>query len=214
MRNIILLGAPGSGKGTQSEHLIKEFGFKHISTGNIIRANIENNTEWGKICQQYSEQGKLVPDDIMIKMVEEHLTTVSGDLIWDGFPRTLAQAEKLDQLLQKFNAKINHTLYFEIDETKLVSRITGRLICPTCGRTYHKEAFPPKVKWLCDVDQTPLVQRKDDTEEKIKVRLEAYKKDTEPLVQYYLNQQCLTVIDADMEGHAVWDQIMAVLKQG
>ncbi|MBW3058153.1 nucleoside monophosphate kinase [Spiroplasma poulsonii] len=212
MRNIILLGAPGSGKGTQSEHLVKQFGFTHLSTGNIIRDNINQKTPSGLLCQQYSEQGKLVPDDLMIEMVEQHLQTISGDLIWDGFPRTITQAAKLDQLLQKLNSKIDHTLYFEIDERKLFDRIVGRLTCPTCGRTYHRTAFPPKVEWVCDDDQTPLVQRKDDSEEKIKIRLAAYQNDTAPLVQYYLNQQVLTVIDADMEGHAVWDQIMAVLK--
>lgn len=212
MRNIILLGAPGSGKGTQSEHLVKQFGFTHLSTGNIIRDNINQKTPSGLLCQQYSEQGKLVPDDLMIEMVEQHLQTISGDLIWDGFPRTITQAAKLDQLLQKLNSKIDHTLYFEIDERKLFDRIVGRLTCPTCGRTYHRTAFRPKVEWVCDDDQTPLVQRKDDSEEKIKIRLAAYQNDTAPLVQYYLNQQVLTIIDADMEGHAVWGQIMAVLK--
>ncbi|WP_425379338.1 adenylate kinase [Spiroplasma endosymbiont of Polydrusus pterygomalis] len=212
MRNFILLGAPGSGKGTQSDHLIKAFGFTHISTGDIIRDNIAQKTLLGILCQQYSEQGKLVPDDIMIQMVENNLQTVTGDLIWDGFPRTIAQAEKLDQLLHKLNSKVDHTLYFEIDETKLVERITGRLTCPTCGRTYHKTAVPPKVAGVCDDDQTPLVQRKDDSEEKIKIRLSAYHADTAPLIEYYLHQQVLTVIDADMEGPAVWGQIMAVLK--
>ncbi|ELL44436.1 adenylate kinase [Spiroplasma melliferum] len=212
MRNFILLGAPGSGKGTQSDHLVKKFGFTHISTGNIIRDNIKQKTPLGILCQQYADQGKLVPDDIMIQMVENHLQIVSGDLIWDGFPRTIAQAKKLDQLLQKLNSKVDHTLYFEIDEAKLIERITGRLTCLTCGRTYHKTALPPKVAWICDDDQTPLVQRKDDNEEKIKIRLAAYHADTAPLIEYYLNQQVLTVIDADMEGHAVWDQIMAVLK--
>lgn len=146
MRNIILLGAPGSGKGTQSEHLVKQFGFTHLSTGNIIRDNINRKTPSGLLCQQYSEQGKLVPDDLIIEMVEQHLQTISGDLIWDGFPRTITQAEKLDQLLQKLNSKIDHTLYFEIDERKLVDRIVGRLTCPTCGRAYHRTAFPPKVQ--------------------------------------------------------------------
>ncbi|WP_425380302.1 adenylate kinase [Spiroplasma endosymbiont of Stenodema calcarata] len=212
MRNIILLGAPGSGKGTQSEYLVKQFGFTHLSTGNIIRDNIERKTPLGVLCQQYSEQGQLVPDDIMIQMVENHLQTITGDLIWDGFPRTIIQAEKLDQLLQKLHSKIDYTLYFEINEKKIIERIIGRLTCPTCGLTYHKTALPPKVQGVCDNDQTPLVQRKDDNEAKIKIRLAAYHNDTAPLVQYYLNKQVLTVIDADMEGHAVWDQIMAVLK--
>ncbi len=212
MRNFIFLGAPGSGKGTQSDHLVKKFGFMHISTGNIIRYNIKQNTPLGILCQQYSDQGKLVPDHIMIQMVENHLQTVIGDLIWDGFPRTITQAKKLDQLLQKLNIKVNHTLYFEIDEAKLIKRITGRLTCPNCGITYHKTAAPPKVAWFCDDDKTPLIKRKDDNEEKIKIRLAVYHSDTAPLIKYYLNQQVLTVIDANMEGNAVWDQIMAVLK--
>ncbi|WP_374696344.1 adenylate kinase family protein [Spiroplasma endosymbiont of Polydrusus formosus] len=212
MRTFILLGAPGSGKGTQSDHLVKAFGFTHISTGDIIRDNIAQKNPPGILCQQYLEQGKLVPDDIIIKMVENHLQKVTGDLIWDGFPRTIAQAEKLDQLLHNLNSKVDHTLYFKIDETKLVARIMGRLTCSTCGRTYHKTAVPPKVAGVCDDDKTPLVQRKDDNKEKIKIRLAGYHTDTVPLIEYYLHQQVLTIIDADMEGSAVWDQIMAVLK--
>ncbi|AGM24800.1 adenylate kinase [Spiroplasma chrysopicola] len=212
MKNIILLGAPGSGKGTQSEHLIKEYGFHHLSTGDIIRKNIHDNTEYGQLCKKYSEEGKLVPDDIMIAMVEDHLKNLQGSIIWDGFPRTINQAQKLDELLAKLGRKINHTLYFEIDESKIIARITGRRICPKCGKTYHLTALPPKQAGLCDFDGSTLIQRADDSADKITVRLVAYHKDTAPLVAYYLHQQNLTVIDADMTGNAVWDQIVAVLK--
>ncbi|WP_368486249.1 adenylate kinase [Spiroplasma sp. DGKH1] len=212
MRNIILLGAPGSGKGTQSEKIIAQFGYNHISTGDIIRDNIRNNTAKGNLAKKYSEQGKLVPDDLMIEMLEDYLQTVQGDIIWDGFPRTVNQAEKLDELLAKRNAKVDYTLYFEIAESKLIDRITGRLTCPTCKRTYHITFHPPKVAGICDYDQTPLVRRADDTAEKVQVRLAEYKRDTEPLVQYYLNKQNLSVIDADMEGDAVWNQIVAIIK--
>lgn len=212
MRNFILLAPPGGGKGTQSEYLVKKLNFTHISTGNIIRNNIKHKTPLGILCWQYYEQGKLVPDDIMIKIVENHLKIVTDDLIWDGFPRTIAQAKKLDKLLKKWNSKVNNVLYFKINEEKLIDRIIGRLICPICGQIYHKTAIKPKIEWICDNDKTSLVQRKDDNEEKIKIRLKIYHNDTAPLIAYYLNRQLLTVINANMEEHVIWNQIITVLK--
>lgn len=211
MKNFVLLGAPGSGKGTQSYNLVEKFGFIHISTGNIIRNINIKNKKLNILFDNYYNQGKLIPDDIIIKIIENYLHKIIGNLIWDGFPRTIIQAKKFEKLLKKMNSSINHVFYFKIDENKLIKRIIDRLICSFCGRIYNKINLLPKILWICNDDKKALIKRKDDNEEKIKIRLKIYNSITFPLIEYYLNKKKLTVINADMEKDKVWNQIMNIL---
>jgi len=180
--NLIFIGPPGAGKGTQAEAIINEFKIPQISTGDIIRAAIRNGTELGKEFKSYTDAGKLVPDELVNRMVEDRLA--QGDckpgFLLDGFPRTVAQAEALDQMLEKMGRKLNHVLLLEVDDDVLVERITGRRSDPETGRVYHVKFDPPPA------DIAPrLIQRSDDTEEVLRQRLGEYHEKTAPLIPYY-----------------------------
>ncbi len=210
--NLILLGAPASGKGTQSIKIIKEFGFLHISTGDIIRSNINNQTEFGIKVKKISESGKLVPDSLIINMVSEHLKNLkSGNLIWDGFPRTIFQAESLDVILKKNNSKIDLVINFDVLETKIIERVVNRRICTKCGESYNLISNKPKTNGKCNLDNADLYIRKDDTLEKIKVRLEQYKTSTMPLINYYKKSGKLIKIDANENEETIWTKVKGLL---
>ncbi|AGR42464.1 adenylate kinase [Spiroplasma diminutum] len=193
--NIILLGAPGSGKGTLSEFLCDKNNFTQLSTGDLFRENISSKTDLGLEAQKYMNEGKLVPDSVTNSMVEKYLESKNTNLIFDGFPRTDEQALALDQMLKNLNNQIDKVFYLEIDESVLLGRLTGRMICKICKRSYHKVNRKPLKEGICDFDNGELIVRPDDQEDKIKTRLEAYNTQTAPLIEFYKNK--LIKIDAD-----------------
>jgi adenylate kinase len=183
--NLIFLGPPGAGKGTQAKALEERLGFRQISTGDILRANRREGTPLGREAQGYMDRGELVPDDLIIRMMEPVLDA-AGDVILDGFPRTVAQAEALDDLLRR-KKKSSVAVLFELDPTVLMERLTGRWTHEKSGRVYHVKHNPPKVSGIDDETGDPLIQRTDDTEDAIRTRLEVYEAQTAPLVAYYDN---------------------------
>lgn len=195
--NIIMLGAPGAGKGTIAGHMREKFNIPHISTGDIFRANIRENTELGKLAKSYIEKGALVPDDVTIKMMIDRLNKddCKKGYILDGFPRTIAQAEGLKKALKDLNQKIDIALLVDADNDKIVKRLEGRRVCEKCGETYHLTNLPPKVEGVCDKCGSKLIQRKDDTEAVIRDRLETYMKETAVLIDYYKKEGLVKVID-------------------
>lgn len=194
--NIILLGAPGSGKGTQAEKLVERNGFIQFSTGDIFRKHIREQTALGIEAAKFMNAGKLVPDDVTNKMVAEELKTRHDGLIFDGYPRTIDQAEALKKTLKELGVGIDKVFYIDVDQKILLDRIAGRLICPICKRSYHIKNRPPKVAGICDYDGAKLEQRPDDQPDKVKIRLEAYEKQTAPLINYYKDNEVTIHIPA------------------
>jgi adenylate kinase len=184
--NLILFGPPGAGKGTQSALLIERQKMKQISTGDLFRAAIKNQTPLGQEAKSYLDAGKLVPDSITISLVEEVLGEMDGQsFILDGFPRTVAQAEALEKLLSRLHLKIDKILFLEVPLELLLERLTGRRVCKNCGATYHVKSKPTRKEGICDNCGGPVVQRPDDHENVIRTRLEAYEGSTRPLKDYY-----------------------------
>ena len=191
--NIIMLGAPGAGKGTQAAVLCEKLNIPTISTGNIIREALKNGTEMGLKAKSFMDAGQLVPDEVVIGIVKERLQEADcqNGYILDGFPRTIPQAEALDEM----GANIDCVIDIEVKDEVIVNRLSGRRVCEKCGRPYHTESLKPKVEGVCDDCNGALVQRKDDQIDTIKNRLEIYHKETEPLVSYYKAQDKLVVIE-------------------
>ncbi|ASP28692.1 adenylate kinase [Spiroplasma corruscae] len=183
--NILMLGAPGSGKGTQSELLCDKKAFIHLSTGDLFRKNISGETELGLLAKSYINQGYLVPDDVTNKMVQVFLKSESDNLIFDGYPRTIDQAIELDIMLRTYDKSLSHVIYLDIDNSVLLDRIVNRLVCPTCKRSYHKITRRPLVENICDFDSTNLIVREDDTLDKVNQRLLTYNTQTKPLIEFY-----------------------------
>ncbi len=192
---IIMLGAPGTGKGTIAGLLEGKLGFKQVSTGDIFRKNIQKQTELGKLANSYMEKGNLVPDDVTIKIVEDRLEQpdVQNGIILDGFPRTVAQAEALDKILEGKGKKIDMVLNLTTPEEEIIERVVSRRVCsnPECKTIYNVIMNPPKQEGICDKCGSELIQRKDDNEETIKTRIATYMEQTSPLVEYYKNQGIL-----------------------
>lgn len=196
--NIIFLGPPGVGKGTQAAHVVSKFKIPHISTGDMFRAAIKNGTEYGLEAQKYMVAGNLVPDEVTINIVRERLAqddTRHGYLL-DGFPRTIAQAEALDQICEELDLPVKKVINLIADNDLLIRRITGRRVCRNCGAIYHVETLPSKVEGKCDKCDGELFQRSDDSLEKVKVRLEVYETQTAPLIEYYRNKGLLVDVPA------------------
>jgi adenylate kinase len=191
--NLVLLGPPGAGKGTVAARLAEDQGIPHISTGDIFRENIKKGTDLGKRVKEIMDQGELVPDELTIQLVENRLKEpdAANGYILDGFPRTIPQAEALDRV-----SRVDTVLRFDLDDEEIVRRLSGRRVHPDSGRVYHVEFSPPQVEGKDDVTGEPLVTRSDDTVEAVKNRLEVYREQTAPLVDYYRNQGKLTDIDA------------------
>ncbi|MGC9515398.1 adenylate kinase [Methanocrinis sp.] len=184
--NIVLLGPPGSGKGTQAKMIADKYGVVHISTGDILRENVRNNTPLGVEAKKYMEAGKLVPDSLLIDIIKDRLAKddVKGGWMLDGYPRTIPQAEAMDEILPALGQKIDVVLNIDVPDEELIKRVTGRRMCK-CGATYHVQFNPPKEPGKCDACGGELYQRADDTEETVKERLQAYHAQTQPLIDYY-----------------------------
>lgn len=210
LRDVVLLGGPGAGKGTQAQLLVKRFGYRQISTGDLLREHRNEGTELGKAAEGYMKRGELVPDELIIKMVEGELRDDSG-VLFDGFPRTVAQAEALDSLLQSRGRGLPGAVYFEISRNQLEERMLGRWTNPRSGRVYHEKFNPPKVAGVDDEDGGPLVQREDDKPETIKRRLDVFEAQTMPLVAYYKRGNRLAAIDATQPVEAVAHELLHVI---
>ncbi len=210
---IILLGPPGAGKGTQAEKIIKEYQMSYVSTGDILRAAVKAQTPLGKKAKQYMDQGQLVPDELVVAIVKEKLAEQdqSTGALLDGFPRTVAQAEFLDQALPGIGQKIDRVLSIEVEEEELIERLTGRRVCRDCGANFHVKFKPPKVRNVCDQCGGDLYQRDDDTLETVKERLAVYKEQTEPLIAFYEAKQLLSKIDGNQNIEKVSMQVKTVL---
>ena len=196
---IIMLGAPGTGKGTIGNELCKKYNLVHLATGDIFRDEIKRETELGKKANEYISKGELVPDEITIKMVEGKLDEL-GNVLLDGFPRTIPQAEALDKYLQEKNKKITAVINLKVPDEDIIKRTSSRVICSNkeCGASFNTIFMPPKVEGICDVCGSPLIKRKDDEPETIKERLNVYYKNTEPLIKYYENKDLLESIDINI----------------
>lgn len=208
--NLILFGAPGAGKGTQAVELAKRFNLIHISTGEIFREAIAEHSEMGEIANSYISKGNLVPDDITVKIVKERLAQedCKNGFILDGFPRTLPQAECLDQICLELNISIDHVIDIEVNEDELIRRLSGRRVCKTCGASYHIDFNPSKVENVCDKCNGELHTRKDDEKESVAVRLKTYKSSTMPLINYYVNKGILVEINGQQEINDVLNEIV------
>ncbi len=189
MLRTILLGPPGAGKGTQAVKIVEKYGGPHISTGDIFRENIKNGTELGKKAQEYMNKGELVPDDLVIDLATSRLLEpdCANGFLLDGFPRTVYQAEKLDEFLAAHDSKIDVVLDIAVEKEELITRLTGRRVCKTCGASFHVVSVPPKQEGICDFCGGELIQRADDNLETVTNRIEVYEAQTMPLVDYYEN---------------------------
>ena len=207
--NLILLGAPGAGKGTQAELLTKKLSIPAISTGNMLREAIRNGTALGKKVKQYMDEGSLVPDELVLSIVAERVTEpdCANGFILDGVPRTLAQAEALDAK----GVRIDHVVSIEVDDSVIEGRMTGRRVCGNCGASYHIAANPPKSEGICDLCGGDLVIRKDDAPETVRHRLEVYHASTEVLKRYYEQQGKLRLINGEQDIEAISAQILTVI---
>ena len=210
---IVMLGPPGAGKGTQAEILAQKLGLVHISSGDLFRENLSNQTELGKLAQTYMTKGELVPDDVTIAMVKERLSRpdCAKGAVLDGFPRTPAQAEALNKILAEMNAKVDLVPLISVPNYVLVERLSGRWMSKS-GRVYHALYNPPKVKWVDDIDGTPLYQREDDKPETVQRRIDVYYEQTAPLIDYYRQAGLLVEIDGTQEIEKVTEDILKAIK--
>ena len=211
--NIIIMGPAGSGKGTISSTIVEKYHLTHISTGDMFRYHISNNTELGQLAQQYTNAGKLVPDEVTIEMLKNRLAQddVKNGYLLDGFPRTLAQAKAFEVLSKEINQEVDCVLSLVLPLDLLIERITGRRVCPNCGASYHIKNVKPKQDGICDVCGGELIQRKDDTEEKLMVRLSEHDRNTAPVIKYYDSIGLVHEIDASLSINDVNAQVSAVL---
>lgn len=211
--NIIMLGAPGAGKGTISSRLEEKYNLPHISSGDIFRFNIKNKTELGVKVQSYIEKGALVPDEITINMMIDRISQddCQKGFIMDGFPRNPVQAKAFDEALAKAHKDIDTVILVEGDLDKIAKRLSGRRVCENCGEAYHIVTLKPKVDGICDKCGGKLIQRKDDTEEVIWKRFDTYKAETEPLIEYYKNKNVLHTVDGFASIDDTIEQISKIL---
>ncbi|MBE5869333.1 MAG: adenylate kinase [Lachnospiraceae bacterium] len=210
---IIMLGAPGAGKGTQAKMLAKEYGIPHISTGDIFRANIKNGTQLGMEAKKYMDQGLLVPDELTVKILLDRVAQedCKNGYVLDGFPRTIPQAEVLDQALNNLGDQIDYAIDVDVPDENIINRMSGRRACLSCGATYHVVHIPPKAEGVCDTCGQALVLRDDDKPETVKSRLEVYHKQTQPLIEFYSKKGVLRSVDGTVDMQDVFAAIKAIL---
>ena len=212
---VVMLGAPGAGKGTQAKMIATKYNVPHISTGDIFRANIKEGTELGKKAKSYMDQGLLVPDELVVDLVVDRLQQedCKDGYILDGFPRTIPQAEALDSALGKLNTKLDFALDIDVADDFIVKRMGGRRACLGCGATYHIVNIPPKKEGICDTCGAELVLRDDDKPETVEKRLAVYHEQTQPLIDYYKNSGILVTLDGTKDMNEVFSNICSVLER-
>lgn len=212
---IVLLGAPGAGKGTQAGLISKELGLPHISSGNIFRENIKNKTELGQMAEDYLNRGDLVPDDLTISMIRERLSRedCSRGAILDGFPRTPTQAEALDEMLADFGGNVNAVPYIKVDSAILIERLTGRWTCRANGHIFHEKFNPPKNPGKCDFDGSELYQREDDRAETVTKRSQVYLQQTAPLIEHYGDKGLIAEVNGAQRIGDVTEDLLTVLPE-
>ena len=210
---IVLLGPPGAGKGTQAKSISNRYSIPHISTGDIFRKNISENTPLGIEAKSYMDNGQLVPHEVTINMVKDRLQQddCKNGYLLDGFPRTVHQAEALDNFLTEREESIDTALLIEVPKEFILERMTGRRVCPSCGASYHIKFNPPTNDGKCDLCGSDVIQRKDDTEETVKERLDVYENQTQPLIDFYKNKKQLSVVDGTQAINEVFESICKIL---
>lgn len=210
---IIMLGAPGAGKGTQAKQIAEKYSIPHISTGDIFRANIKQGTELGKKAKTYMDQGLLVPDELTCDLVMDRIQQEDcrNGFVLDGFPRTIPQAEALDAALTKIGQKMDFAIDVDVPDENIINRMSGRRACLNCGATYHIVSIPPKKEGVCDTCGNELVLREDDKPETVKKRLDVYHAQTQPLIEYYTKQGILKSVDGTQPMEDVFAAIVTVL---
>ncbi len=210
---IIMLGAPGAGKGTQAKQIAGKYSIPHISTGDIFRANIKNGTELGKKAKEYMDKGLLVPDELTCDLVVDRIgqDDCKNGFVLDGFPRTIPQAEALDKALDGLGEKMDFAIDVDVPDESIVKRMSGRRACLDCGATYHIVSIPPKQEGICDACGSKLVLRDDDKPETVQKRLDVYHEQTQPLIDYYKNQGILKSVDGTKPMEEVFSDIVEIL---
>lgn len=210
---IIMLGAPGAGKGTQAKRIAEKYSIPHISTGDIFRANIKNGTELGKKAKTYMDKGELVPDSLVVDLVIDRFKEADcvNGYVLDGFPRTIPQAEALDAALKAIGEKVDYAINVEVPDENIINRMSGRRACVGCGATYHIKYNPTKAEGICDACGQELILRDDDKPETVKNRLDVYHNQTQPLIDYYSNQGIMKEVDGTVDMDEVFDAIVAIL---
>ncbi|MDK2463888.1 MAG: adenylate kinase [Candidatus Korarchaeota archaeon] len=210
---LVIMGPPGAGKGTQSALISSKYGIPHVSTGDMFREILKRSDGLANRIRKYVESGELVPDELVVEMVRDRICRpdCEGGFILDGFPRTVAQAEALDRMLESAGKELNAVLYLRVSEEAVVRRLSRRRVCESCGAIYHLDYNPPKRPGVCDRCGGRLIQRDDDREEVIRERLRVYHEQTEPLINYYREKGLLVEIDGCKEIHQVWEDVQRVL---
>lgn len=210
---IIMLGAPGAGKGTQAKMIAAKYGVPHVSTGDIFRTNIKNGTELGKEAKQYMDKGLLVPDELTVRILLDRVAQedCADGYVLDGFPRTIPQAEVLENALNELGDKIDFAIDVDVPDENIIRRMSGRRACLSCGATYHIEHIPPKKEGVCDTCGSELVLRDDDKPETVKNRLDVYHKQTQPLIDFYTEKGVLKTVDGTLPMDDVFAAITAIL---
>ena len=213
MLRAVLLGPPGAGKGTQAVRLVEKYEIPHISTGDIFRKNIKEGTELGKKAQEYMNAGALVPDELVVDLVKDRLQQddCKNGFLLDGFPRTIFQAEKLDEFLSESNLKMDIAINLKVEKEALIKRLTGRRVCKDCGASYHIVNIPPKKEGVCDICGGELIQRKDDNIETVENRINVYEEQTAPLIGYYKEAGSLVDFDGEASLDEVFDAIVQAI---
>lgn len=213
MLRAVLLGPPGAGKGTQAVRLVEKYEIPHISTGDIFRKNIKEGTELGKKAQEYMNAGALVPDELVVDLVKDRLQQddCKNGFLLDGFPRTIFQAEKLDEFLSESNLKMDIVINLKVETEALIKRLTGRRVCKDCGASYHIVNIPPKKEGVCDICGGELIQRKDDNIETVENRINVYEEQTAPLIGYYKEAGSLVDFDGEASLDEVFDAIVQAI---
>ncbi len=210
---IIMLGAPGAGKGTQAKRIAEKYGIPHISTGDIFRANIKNGTELGKEAKKYMDEGQLVPDELTVRILLDRVADPDcrNGYVLDGFPRTIPQAEVLTKELEKLGEKVDFAIDVDVPDENIINRMSGRRACLKCGATYHLEYLKPAKDGICDKCGSELVLRDDDKPETVKKRLGVYHEQTQPLIDYYTKAGVLHTVDGTKDPDEVFEAIVGIL---
>lgn len=212
--NLVFMGMPGAGKGTQAAKLIDRYKIPHISTGDMFRAAIKEETELGMKAKSYMDRGELVPDEVTIGIVRERLAQpdCQEGFLLDGFPRTVPQAEALEEILQNLGKQLDHVIFLDVPKEELIERLSGRWVSPTSGATYHMIYNPPKVPGRCDIDGSKLIQREDDKPETVTKRLDVFMAQTKPLLEFYEAKGCLRIVDGTKSIDHVFQDIINIVE--